>query len=40
MRYHLNINPKSLDEDEWVETWVGLKWCLDESNKQFEKLNK
>lgn len=34
----MNINPDSFTDDQWVETWVGLKWILETQQDQLKKI--
>lgn len=34
----MNIDPDLLTDNQWVETWVGLKWILETQADQLKKL--
>ncbi len=37
IRYHLNINPDDLTENQFIEAWVGLEWILEQQQDRLKK---
>lgn len=38
LRFHLGVDPDTLDDDEFFKTWEELKWLLKEQSKANKPL--
>lgn len=38
IRYHMNLDPDTMSDDTWTETWCGLQWILQTQQDQLKQL--